>query len=79
MSKPYTMSIGDRGGLFDEQSFENCDELIAAVRIAAGKYPDKAICFSNSECCDYDHDGLTDDERESLNDAVFEGQKPTAG
>jgi hypothetical protein len=75
MTKSYTMSIGDEGGLFDEKSFETCEELAAAARTAAEKYPRKAICFSNSECCDYECDGITEDERDLLDEAVFEGHK----
>ena len=75
MNKPYQISIGDHGGLFHERAFATFEELVAAVRASAEQYPDKAICFSNSECCDDEDDGLTEDETETLEVAVIEGHR----
>lgn len=66
MNKPYTLSIGDQGGLFHEESFATFDELRDAAREAGKKWPDKAQGHSNAECCDYECDGLTSDERDAL-------------
>jgi hypothetical protein len=74
MNKPYELVLGDRGGLFHQEQHETFEQLVEAVRLNTAKYPTKVVCFSNIANHDYDCDGLTDEERETLEDAEADGR-----
>jgi hypothetical protein len=78
MDKPYQISIGDIAGLFYEETFATFEELVESVRACAEKYPGKHICCANTDRNDYDCDGLTDDEHETLDEAEADGSRRCA-
>lgn len=66
----YSVHFYDRAGEFDfddAEDFAGCLLLVAAF---ARKYPDKVVRVSNLDRCDYDTNGLTDGEREAIDDAI---------
>ena len=66
----YLVEACDIAGPFASRCADTFAECIELVREFAGRYPDKVIQVHSPDRCDYDHDGLTDDEREAVTDAL---------
>ena len=67
----YHVSVNDCAGLFCEQKVDGFEACVALVVEFTRKYPGKVVCPSNLDRCDYDTDGLTEDERDALDEATF--------
>jgi hypothetical protein len=68
----YSVSAYDRCGevaTFPAEDFSRC---VKFARVLAKNYPRCAIRAFNNDRCDYDTNGLTEDERDAVNDAIDE-------
>jgi hypothetical protein len=69
------ITMGDCAGEFGRRECETLEEACAATRELVAKYPSKFLCFSNPRECDYDHNGLSDDEQEALYVAEIDARR----
>lgn len=65
-SRPYVVELGDIAGMFGEWYAGSFDEMVAIATELKRVYPSKGMRLGNWDCADIDSDGLTDDERELL-------------
>lgn len=66
----YSVNVYDCAGQFSKTECSSFQGAYLAAVAAKALYPGKAVCVFNLDRCDYNTDGLTEDEAEALNDAV---------
>ena len=67
--KHYKVVVADVAGEFDWFELGEFDEVPALVARLRAKYPDKIVQAFNLDRCDYDTNGLTEDERDAIDAA----------
>jgi hypothetical protein len=67
-NNPYIMTVADCAGEWLNAQFPSFDAMVATYRFAmnSGRFNDKVFVFGNLDQCDFDDNGLTDDEKEVL-------------
>lgn len=66
----YVVKVFDRAGEFDEIECASLYDLLVAVKDARVRYPHKVVSAFNIDRCDCDTDGLTEDEREAVDEVA---------
>ena len=64
----YSVDLFDRAGQFSSSIASTFAACLVLVRELSVKHPDKALVVTNLDRNDYDHDGLTDDERDAIDE-----------
>ena len=72
MTLGYRVSVYDCAGRYNETSCTDFAHLLSVVALMRRAYPDQVVVAINTERCDGDSDGLTDDEREAVDKAIGE-------
>ena len=62
----YSVNVYDRAGEFERNECGSFELALAVVREKRRAYPEKVVKVFNLDRCDYDTDGLTEDEREAV-------------
>ena len=62
----YSVEVFDRCGTFAQVDVETFPEALKALEDARIKYPSKVVRVFNVDRVDLDFDGLTDEEREQV-------------
>jgi hypothetical protein len=68
----YSVGVYDCAGEFTTREVDTFEECLSVVAEFSRLYPDKVVCAANLDRCDYDTDGLTEDEREAIELVVFQ-------
>ena len=69
MSARYAVGVYDCAGEFAVETLATFDETVTLAARWRREYPGKVVCVSNLDRCDYDTNGLTEDERDALDEA----------
>ena len=64
----YEVALFDCAGRYREWYCADFDAALNVARGAQTKWPDKHVCVFNNEKCDYDTNGLTEEEQEALDE-----------
>lgn len=73
-TEEYGIELGDCAGQFYYVKVIGLKAACELVWELAAKYPDKVFVFSNTDRCDYDTSGLSDDESLWLDEALYAGR-----
>lgn len=66
----YSITLADPAGVFatyDTNDFPGCIRMVVAL---ARQYPDKVLTVCNLDRCDLGTNGLTEDERDALDEVM---------
>lgn len=66
MRNQFSVNVYDCCGLFDWENLDSFDLVPATVARLRAKYPGKIVQAFNNDRCDYDTNGLTEDERDAI-------------
>lgn len=72
MTDSYLVNLYDPAGLYSETRAADWAECLSIVRVLARAEPAKVLCVFNADKHGYDCDGLADDERAAVANAVAE-------
>lgn len=64
----YVVSVFDCAGEFDTVGALDFAQCLRTVAEMSARYPGKVVHASNLDRCDYDADGLSDDERDAIDE-----------
>jgi hypothetical protein len=63
----YSVNVYDCAGEYRSTEVPDFTAALAIYVASRARYPGKVVLVSNLDRCDYDTDGLTEDEREAVN------------
>lgn len=75
----YHLRVTDRAGCSYYVDVADFSTLLVHARGSARRMPDDTLSAFNKDRCDYDTNGLTDEESEQFDDAVREGRDLAKG
>lgn len=64
----YAVGVYDRAGEFERIECDGFGDVLRTVAAKRAAYPGKVVEAFNLDRCDYDTNGLTEDQREALDE-----------
>ena len=66
----YSVNVYDQAGEFDSTKCATFDVALAMAQERQRQYPRKVVEVFNLDRCDYDTNGLTEEERDALDEVL---------
>lgn len=66
----YSVNVYDQAGEFDSTNCATFEIALAMAQERQRQYPRKVVQVFNLDRCDYDTNGLTEDERDALDEVL---------